>query len=133
MKSQEGVAPRGNAMIFASTGASVGCSEVDLEMKCTRSGERSVLWISKEVRHPEIFNIVTALDGRSVRFYSDPDRLQAHLLEISPQDKKLIIEFCDGLRKFIKCLKEYPFLRPVGLMGRWERCVCLQVLSLILI
>ncbi|MCA9508507.1 MAG: NAD(P)/FAD-dependent oxidoreductase [Myxococcales bacterium] len=76
---------------------------------------------NKVIRHPEIFNIVRAQDGRSVRFYSDPDRLEAHLLELAPIDEKIIREFCQGLRKFIKCIKVYPFLRPVGLMKTWER------------
>src|SRR5262249_2008536 len=60
-------------------------------------------------------------DGRAVYFYSDPDRLQAHLLDISRADAKLIRDFCNGLRKFKKCLAVYPFLRPVGLMGRFGR------------
>lgn len=75
----------------------------------------------KVIRHPEIFNIVTAQDGRSIRFYSDPDRLEAHLIAMAPIDAKLIREFCQGLRQFIKCLKVYPFLRPVGLMKTLER------------
>ncbi len=75
----------------------------------------------KVVRHPEIFNIVTLSDGRSVRFYSDPDRLEKHLKEVAPSDAKMIEEFCQGLRQFIKCLKVYPFLRPVGLMRPMER------------
>lgn len=68
-----------------------------------------------------IFNTVQATDGRIVRFYSDPDRLEAHLLEISIADAKLIREFCNGLRKFQKCLTAYPFLKPVGLMGTFEK------------
>ncbi|WP_444997693.1 phytoene desaturase family protein [Aliikangiella sp. IMCC44359] len=75
----------------------------------------------KEIRHPEIFNIVTTANGQSVRFYSDPDKLQQHLTEISPIDAKQIKSFCDGLRQFIKCLKVYPFLQPVGLMKWYER------------
>jgi phytoene dehydrogenase-like protein len=75
----------------------------------------------KTVRHPEIFNIVTAANGASVRFYSDPEKLRAHLLSIAPEDKKLIDQFCQNLRDFIKCLKLYPFLQPVGLMKRFER------------
>jgi len=67
-----GCCTRGNAMIFAST----------VHQWLLGSGpgnEMHQIWReigaldSKEVRHPEIFNIVTALDGRSVRFYSDPD------------------------------------------------------------
>lgn len=75
----------------------------------------------KRIRHPEVFNIVTTANGESVRFYSDPDKLEKHLCEISPEDKKLIKEFCNGLRQFIKCLKVYPFLKPVGLMKWYEK------------
>ncbi len=75
----------------------------------------------KQVRHPEIFNIVTTAGGEQVRFYSNPDKLELHLNAISPSDSKHIKQFCDGLRQFIDCLKVYPFLRPVGLMSFWER------------
>lgn len=75
----------------------------------------------KEMRHFDVFNIVRGRDGRAVYFYSDPDRLEAHLRAISPADGKLIRNFCDGLRGFRKLLAAYPFLKPVGLMGRWER------------
>ncbi|MCG5212817.1 phytoene desaturase family protein [Streptosporangium sp. KLBMP 9127] len=75
----------------------------------------------KQMRHFDVFNIVRGRDGRAVYFYSDPDRLEEHLLGISPADARLIRNFCDGLRKFKKCLAVYPFLKPVGLMGRAER------------
>jgi phytoene dehydrogenase-like protein len=75
----------------------------------------------KQVRHFDVFNIVRGQDGRAVYFYSDPDRLEEHLIGLSPVDAKLIRNFCDGLRKFRKCLAVYPFLKPVGLMGRFER------------
>lgn len=75
----------------------------------------------KEVRHFEIFNTIRSTDGRTVRFYSDPDRLEAHLIEISPADAERIREFCKGLRQFQKCLAAYPFLKPVGLMGTLEK------------
>ncbi|WP_432093219.1 phytoene desaturase family protein [Streptomyces sp. bgisy100] len=75
----------------------------------------------KRMRHFDVFNIVRGQDGRAVRFYSDPDRLEAHLVDLSPGDARLIRQFCDGLRAFRKCLAVYPFLKPVGLMGRFER------------
>ncbi|WKX69522.1 NAD(P)/FAD-dependent oxidoreductase [Streptomyces sp. XD-27] len=75
----------------------------------------------KQMRHFDVFNIVRATDGRAVYFYSDPDRLQAHLTAISPADGKLIRQFCDSLRAFRRCMTAYPFLKPVGLMGRFER------------
>ena len=73
------------------------------------------------MRHFDVFNIVRGRGGQAVYFYSDPDRLEAHLLDISPADARLIRDFCDGLRKFRKALAVYPFLKPVGLMGRLER------------
>lgn len=75
----------------------------------------------KQIRHFDVFNTVQAKDGRTVRFYSDPARLEAHLLQISPADAKLIREFCSGLRQFQRCLTAYPFLKPVGLMGTVEK------------
>ncbi len=75
----------------------------------------------KEVRHFEMLNAVETAAGDTVRFYSDPDRLQDHLTELSPADGKRIRAFCHGLRQFQKCAAAYPFLRPVGLMGRLEK------------
>jgi phytoene dehydrogenase-like protein len=75
----------------------------------------------KEMRHFDVFNIVRGRDGRAVYFYSDPDRLEAHLLGLSPGDARVIRDFCAGLRKFRRALAVYPFLKPVGLMGRVER------------
>ncbi|GHH72818.1 amine oxidase [Streptosporangium violaceochromogenes] len=75
----------------------------------------------KQMRHFDVFNVVRGRDGRAVYFYSDPDRLQEHLLDLSPADARLIRSFCAGLRRFRKCLAVYPFLKPVALMGRMER------------
>ncbi len=75
----------------------------------------------KEIRHFEMFNAVETARGDTVRFYSDPDRLQDHLTELSPGDGKRIRDFCHGLRQFQKCVAAYPFLKPIGLMGKLER------------
>ncbi|MFC9619287.1 phytoene desaturase family protein [Streptomyces sp. NPDC056930] len=75
----------------------------------------------KEVRHFDVFNVVRGRCGRAVYFYSDPDRLQAHLTDISPADSAVIRDFCKQLRAFRKCLAVYPFLKPVGLMPTLER------------
>lgn len=39
--------------------------------------------------------------GRTVVFYTDVDRLEKHLLELSPQDEKPIKMFTNGIRKII--------------------------------
>jgi phytoene dehydrogenase-like protein len=75
----------------------------------------------KEMRTFDVFNIVRGRDGRKVYFYSDPDRLETHLLELSPADADIIADFCGGLRKFRRSTGLYPFLTPQELMGRWER------------
>ncbi len=75
----------------------------------------------KEIRNFEIFNTVEHPDGRKIHFYSNPDKLQSHLLENFPEDIKVIKEFCHGIREFQKCITVYPFLRPVGLMSFWQR------------
>lgn len=75
----------------------------------------------KEVRSFEVFNTVLGRDGRRVRFYSDPDRLERHLVELSPADAGPVREFCRDLRRFRTAVPAYPFLTPMGLMGRLER------------
>ncbi|APU15627.1 MULTISPECIES: phytoene desaturase family protein [Actinoalloteichus] len=65
----------------------------------------------KTMRNFPVFNKVVDSDGRSVTFYNDPDRLEAHLLAISPADRKLIQQFCRDLRRFI-AIDLYPFLTP---------------------
>lgn len=74
----------------------------------------------KTVRDFEMFNKVVGTDGRSVTFYNDPDRLQRHLLEVSPADAKLIKAFCRDLRRFI-AIELYPFLTPPPLQPLREK------------
>lgn len=55
--------------------------------------------------------------GRRVIFYTDVDRLEKHLLEVSPQDAEPIREFIDGIRMclpFDQPSKEIPFFQRLG-------------------
>jgi phytoene dehydrogenase-like protein len=54
----------------------------------------------REIFNPEIFCRVELEDGRAVNFYTNIDRLEAHLLELAPEDQKAICEFCRGARIF---------------------------------
>jgi phytoene dehydrogenase-like protein len=49
------------------------------------------------LQHDRI-GVYQARDGRSVNFYCDPDRLEKHLLELSPEDASVIHELADGAR-----------------------------------
>lgn len=74
----------------------------------------------KQITNFEIFNRVVDEQGRAVMFYNDPDRLERHLCEISPEDQRPIRAFCADLRRFVK-LPLYPFLKPSALMTWRER------------
>ncbi|WKB55284.1 phytoene desaturase family protein [Eleftheria terrae] len=74
----------------------------------------------KTVVNFEMFNRVVGPDGREVTFYNDPDRLEQHLLEVSPQDEALIRSFCADVRRFVK-LEMYPVLKPDPLKTWRER------------
>jgi phytoene dehydrogenase-like protein len=55
--------------------------------------------------------------GRTLIFYTDINRLEKHLLEFSPQDKKPIMEFIDGMRLCLRLdtpSKHDPFLKRLG-------------------
>ncbi|MFD5711573.1 phytoene desaturase family protein [Streptomyces pharetrae] len=79
----------------------------------------------KTVRNFEMFNRVVDEDGRSVTFYNDPDRLERHLLEISPADARLIRSFCRDLRRFLD-IDVYPFLTAPPLRSARERLSLLR-------
>lgn len=67
-----------------------------------------------------LFNRIVDENGRSVTFYNDPDRLERHLCEVSPEDSALVRRFCADLRRFVKS-PMYPFLKPWPLMTFREK------------
>jgi phytoene dehydrogenase-like protein len=48
------------------------------------------------------YGVYHARDGRVVNFYCDPDRLEQHLLELSPQDAAAIHHLAEGVRLGIR-------------------------------
>jgi phytoene dehydrogenase-like protein len=52
------------------------------------------------VDHEEFVRIV-GKDGKTFIVYTDPDRLEQHMLALAPQDEAVIHEFCQGLRTFV--------------------------------
>ncbi|MFC9428974.1 phytoene desaturase family protein [Streptomyces sp. NPDC056987] len=80
----------------------------------------------KSIANFEMFNTVVDESGRAVTFYNDPDRLEAHLLEISPADAKPIRAFCRDLRRFI-AINHYPFLTPPPLQSVREKLATLRI------
>jgi phytoene dehydrogenase-like protein len=59
--------------------------------------------------------------GRKIVFYCDVDRLEKELLDFSPQDKKPLLEFIDGVRfvlNFDQPSADAPFLKKVGNSAR---------------
>ena len=53
------------------------------------------------VDHEELIRI-TGAGGRTLVVYSDPDRLEAHLLQHSPADRGPIRDFCSAVRAFTR-------------------------------
>ncbi|WP_405719989.1 phytoene desaturase family protein [Streptomyces sp. NBC_00046] len=79
----------------------------------------------KTITNFEMFNRVVDETGRSVTFYNDPDRLEHHLLGISPADARLIRSFCRDLRRFTE-IELYPFLTAPALRTVKERAALLR-------
>jgi len=63
----------------------------------------------------ESFAGMTALDGREFRLYTDLDRLEGHMKELSPADAAPIEEFCGYVRRFADF--KIPVGKPPELMG----------------
>lgn len=49
--------------------------------------------------------------------YADPDKLEAHMCELSPADAPLIRRFCDGVRQFTRFDMSAMYHKPRGLMN----------------
>jgi phytoene dehydrogenase-like protein len=73
----------------------------------------------------DIFQSYTGTDGRTFNLYTRADRLEAHMLELSPADTGLINTFCERIRKFSgfgmpmdKAFEMYGFPDMIRMMAR---------------
>ncbi|UCD98739.1 MAG: NAD(P)/FAD-dependent oxidoreductase [Chloroflexota bacterium] len=77
--------------------------------------ELGVVQGRKFINHEEYQQVT---DGeRTLIVYADPDRLQAHMTELSPSDAKLVESFCDGVRRFATFDLAAMYKVPRPLMG----------------
>lgn len=69
--------------------------------------------------HDEFMRVVSP-DGLTFIAYSDPDRLEEHMLELSPRDARRIHEFANGVRRFTKFDMSLMLAKPRALMNQWD-------------
>ncbi len=72
--------------------------------------------------HDELLR-VSESDGKTLIVYSNPDRLEQHLKEISPIDRRLISDLCTGIRTFTRFDLSLLQQQPKALMqlGDWGK------------
>jgi phytoene dehydrogenase-like protein len=70
---------------------------------------------NRQFVYADEYNRYEAKDGRTFTLYADIDHLEQHMLEIAPEDKKVIHEFCKAARGFVKL--DMPFGKPHELMN----------------
>ena len=73
----------------------------------------------REIINFDCFNNIVGKDGRVLRFFIDPDKLEAHLKELSPEDEKPIKKYCNALRLYNKG-SDVPFLKPGPLFNLFD-------------
>lgn len=56
----------------------------------------------REMFNPEIFCHIEGGDGKVFNLYTNVDKFEAHMLELSPQDARPIRSLCGTIRKFAK-------------------------------
>ena len=66
----------------------------------------------------DIFSSMVMRDGRALHWYTDIDRLEAHLNELAPRDAKPIEELCAQTRRMSNFT--FPIGKPAELMGLWD-------------
>lgn len=67
------------------------------------------------IHHDEFMQIVEPR-GKRLIVYSDPDRLEQHLKQLSPADHRLIESFCQGIRTFTRFDLSLLWQQPRALM-----------------
>jgi phytoene dehydrogenase-like protein len=86
--------------------------------------ELGVMPEQKFFHHDELLR-VSEPQGKTLIVYSDPDRLEQHLKELSPRDRHLISDFCAGIRTFthfdLSLLQQQP--KALMNLGDWGRLV----------
>ncbi|HEX3015744.1 MAG TPA: NAD(P)/FAD-dependent oxidoreductase [Desulfobacteria bacterium] len=99
----------------------IGSNPADPFYKCW---EKIGAFQDKQIIQFDEFYRVEDQGGRTCILYSDVDRLEQHLIQLSPQDKDLIQELTSGVRLFAK----FPTMRPkpTDLFSPldWIRMVC---------
>ncbi len=68
------------------------------------------------IHHDELMR-VTAANGRTFVAYADPDRLEAHLKDLSPDDADEIESLADGIRQLTRFDMSVLQAKPRSLMG----------------
>lgn len=55
---------------------------------------------NRELFNPEIFTSIQGTDGKVFNLYTNVDKLEAHMLELAPEDARVIHRFCSCIRRF---------------------------------
>ncbi len=74
----------------------------------------------------EEFLRVEEFDGKAWTVYTDLDRLEQHMKELSPADAGVIEEFCNAARLFSR--SEMPVEKPMELMGPLDMLKLLKIM-----
>jgi phytoene dehydrogenase-like protein len=68
------------------------------------------------INHDELMRVVDT-DGRTFHVYADPDRLEAHMKTLSPEDSDLIESLAGGIRHFMEFDMSIMSKKPRSLMS----------------
>ncbi len=71
-----------------------------------------------DIVNHDIFMNIEGGEGKTLSLYSDLDRLEEHLLELSPDDEGLIRKICDAGRVVAKA--DFPLEKPSELYKFWD-------------
>ena len=85
----------------------------------------------REIIYDEAFAQIEDADGKAFTVYVDPDRLEAHLKDLSPADAAVIEAYADGVRRFshfeffslltAKPWEMVPMLPHIPALIKWGR------------
>ena len=77
--------------------------------------ELGVLEDTAIINHEELMRVIDS-DGRTFHVYADPDRLEAHIKELSAADAQLAESLAEGIRQFMHFDMAIMYQKPRSLM-----------------
>ncbi len=84
-----------------------------------------------KIHNHDLYSVTEDQDGQAISIYCDADRLEQYLLELAPEDKRIIKELTNGIRSFSRM--DMPTEKPAELNTLWDKIMAVKMLPMLML